>query len=588
MLKTSDRFATNFDCNNNALNFKYESFKNIYSRTVLLPTRKNKRHNKIDNLKIINGVQSKVLKQQTCIPNKMSTRKIPNILKNNFKLQRISEVLPMETNTTIIDTKQNSSTMPDSSFIEKKCIRKKSKHKKASEKRKQEYKFNDIWYGSTNWASNSCIDDRKKMLQQNLFTSVEVKDPMQKEILSNFITKQYEEHEIPVFKTDYKYNLLSPTLHNISKEFIPEFRENSIDFSNNEIFSNFNYESYGINNLDYLTNYTVDSDKMCHSLNTIHDHDIYKKKCDVNSNKVDIYEIPCCSLIQDKQNDEEALSDQSLMFSKCCNENTLFLNDKKPNCLSELCCDYCPEECASHWVSTTKLKNEFNKNSITMNNDIDNQVNLNCSNSQSVKTDVYLTDVNLKERYSAKNSCSLTTDIESLSHYPLENPILSLDELSTFYNDTDIKKEVTKEMKNNNCTDTLLIEENKKYNPGDKEFQCSLCPITFSTISAMSIHHAKAHGGSYLILCESCGRLFNQKYQFKRHFIYCNRMEEPYKCDMCTRMYRHKSSLIHHLKLVHHIHYANNHSATFACNICKKIYSKFGAFETHMKQHKTV
>ncbi|XP_053979578.1 uncharacterized protein LOC128876855 isoform X2 [Hylaeus volcanicus] len=567
---------------------------------------------------------------------KASTRTVPNILKNNLKWHRTLVKVPIETHTAL-NTEQGAQVSLDN--LRKKMVKTEVKCR-SSTKRKQKYSFKDIWYELPNWDIHSFLDNKKKSLNKNLFPSAKLKASTQKQMLKHLTKRRHKKHDVSVCNTEQKKDLTSSISHDLSKEIIPEFRifpasqkndlndlQIPIDFSSNEIFSEFNYESYGLSNLNYLTDYTISLDETHNSLSTTHDSDISEKKYDINGNELDIHET---YLIQDKQSDEEVSPDQSLTSSEYwCKEVPIFSN-KKFNFSSEFCCSHCLDDCVSNWVTTSEANNNIRmknkvlsgiseKQSIISNNSIADQENFNCSNSHTTETYAYSTDDSLDGECSEQYSCSLMSETQTCFKSPLENIVIT-----DLYGETDIQENISTETSNtvqqeecnelsndnnvfssefdcdsrfrnsaeqgtnNNYTNILLTEENISYNKDKNGYQCLLCPISFSTARAMAMHQAGAHGGTYIIRCESCGRLFNQKYHFNRHFIHCGRLKEPYKCDMCIKIYRHKSSLTHHLKTAHHVHYSHNRSATFICTVCKKIYCKFGAFENHVKQHKTM
>lgn len=88
----------------------------------------------------------------------------------------------------------------------------------------------------------------------------------------------------------------------------------------------------------------------------------------------------------------------------------------------------------------------------------------------------------------------------------------------------------------------------------------------------------------YVIQCTQCGRIFNEKHQFKKHFTRCNFYKEDFKCYVCNKLYRHKSSLAQHLKVVHRI-LDGPHEKYYTCNKCSKSYVRFRAFQRHMLLH---
>lgn len=59
------------------------------------------------------------------------------------------------------------------------------------------------------------------------------------------------------------------------------------------------------------------------------------------------------------------------------------------------------------------------------------------------------------------------------------------------------------------------------------------------------------------------------------------------RCTYHKSVYRYKSSLIHHLKTVHHVfHHA--YEKFYTCMQCKKLYVRFRAFQRHLLLHNEV
>ncbi|XP_029161735.1 uncharacterized protein LOC114933375 [Nylanderia fulva] len=85
----------------------------------------------------------------------------------------------------------------------------------------------------------------------------------------------------------------------------------------------------------------------------------------------------------------------------------------------------------------------------------------------------------------------------------------------------------------------------------------------------------------YVIQCTQCGRIFNKKHQFKKHFTRCNFYKEDYKCQVCNKLYRHRSSLAQHLKIVHNVS-DGPYEKYYTCNKCSKSYVRFRAFQRHI------
>ncbi|XP_076238927.1 uncharacterized protein LOC143182070 [Calliopsis andreniformis] len=596
MLKKLNTFVA-FDYNNcNSWEFETNNFEDTNAENVFviitedeeLVPKKNK-SKKMDNFEITKE-HNEITTLQTSISNKILTRTVPNILKHH----RVRETVPTEVDIVPMNAEINteipfdSTTIPDRQFFEQESIKKEGKRKKKSHKRKEHQSFSNRWHELPSWSIYSSTDNKQGTLNENLFKASELRNTSGEKELK-CIKKHSRRHKVSTVKNEQTKELLFPVSYDVFMDSPPDFQsfyalqeiedknlQDSVDFSSNEIFSTYNYELYDVNKLDYLN-----SEETYTSLSTIYNNDIYETQFDINGNK----------------NQHE-----------------------KADCLSNTWCSSCLNDYTIDCTMTSGLENHtFTKDKVlteTLNENLVNneyQVYFNCLDSHVTNTSI--NDDALKK---CNIETSLTIDTEVFPQYLFENIELPSTDLSTFYEETHGGKNIVVESNNTiqeneyvfnefnehyqldeldyilgmcqnqmrrSCNEDMLQTQTKR-NKNSKEFQCLLCPLKFSSARTMAMHQAGAHGGMYVILCESCGRLFNRKYHFNRHFIYCGRIKEPYKCDMCMKTYRHKSSLVHHLKIAHHVHYTRNRSTTYTCSVCKKVYSKFGAFENHVKRHK--
>ncbi|XP_050466194.1 uncharacterized protein LOC126859189 isoform X2 [Cataglyphis hispanica] len=131
-------------------------------------------------------------------------------------------------------------------------------------------------------------------------------------------------------------------------------------------------------------------------------------------------------------------------------------------------------------------------------------------------------------------------------------------------------------LENNLTKESKIISQNE-----------SLIQTAFSADVSMSKSKEMLYENKedlYVIQCAQCGRIFNEKHQFRKHFTRCNFYKEDFKCHICNKIYRHKSSLAQHLRLVHHI-LDNSHEKYYTCNKCSKSYVRFRAFQRHILLH---
>ncbi|XP_076660346.1 uncharacterized protein LOC143363669 isoform X2 [Halictus rubicundus] len=539
-------------CYDNNSNLESEDARDDYANLNVLPIKENKVQYKLtgcnvpeengkcrgrNNLDSYNVNHNEISKEQVSENTITLTRRIPNILKNSPKMHKV--VKEPSNETVSVNMKENiqeaynSVTTLDGSSSKRSCIKTGNKCKKSIRRRKQEHNSIDICQKSPNWNIHTFVDDQN-----------EINNCKKEKRIRPGIKKPKRRNKLPALETKkQKENLLPPISHDISTEFTTEFHvvpylgetkpidlQDSIDFSSNEIFSNYDF-----------TEYTVDFNKTFNSSNTIYDSEICEKEYDMNGNEVDTYEIQYSTL------------------SECCSKN-----DKKPNYSLNPCCSYCHEDCAAHWIAISEQKNMVSakdrvlSDNIVMNDsEINRQAKFDCSYLTVVEDDINSTSEFLNEKYNENNShlpipnipdidtfnekcnenslyllneeCNennLYTDTpnmpEIVSQYKLENAELSSTEstISCIENiEEGILKELT-EIENAECNmyndinddflhqldlaitsleskemDALQAQVYTEEAENNDELQCLLCPLTFFSARTMAMHQAGAHGG---------------------------------------------------------------------------------------------
>lgn len=381
-----------------------------------------------DNFETHNVDDNKVLH------NFESVRTIPNILKNNSKLNK-----KIFSQLNEIDENQNNVQIPfiyENPSQKNKCFKKETKCKYLSRKRKQGLGFTDVWNEFPSWNIDSSVDDKKKILNESSHTSLKLEAPtkqskLTKHEVSLLKTKQPENsHNIPInFSSEYI----------CSQEFESTDLQDSIDYSGNEIFSKFNYELYSDNNLTDSNMYMLNSNETYNSLSTTNDSDTFEKEYDLNSNKVDTSDEGYRSLIN-----------ESLASSDHLEKDVLLLDNNKLDWTCDSRCDHCLENCVSSWITATETINNvsqkdkmlagiINPNAVHMDNEIDLD-----------SADIY--DIYLATDTSSKAESTRTLSSEN----SIDNIDLSLSELASYCDEYNIIEEISKKAINSN--------ETKKFN----------------------------------------------------------------------------------------------------------------------------
>ncbi|XP_076287656.1 uncharacterized protein LOC143212602 isoform X2 [Lasioglossum baleicum] len=525
------------DARNNCTNFiefpREENGVQYKVNVCSVPKEKGK-HRRRNNLnKSYNIDHNRISKEQAGESTITLTRRIPNILKNNPKVLKtvkepLDKVVNMKEN---IQEPYGSIITLDSSSSEKSYVETDNKCKKSTRKRKQEHNFIDMWQKSPTWNIHTFVDDNKeiKNCKKGRRTRASTRNNKGSNKLPALETKKHNENSLP------------PTSHNISAESMTKFHvasylgettpidmEDFIDFSSNEIFSNYDF-----------TEYAIDFSKTFNSSSTIYNSEICEKEYDMNANEVDMDEIQCSTL------------------SECLSEN-----DKEPCYSSNSCCSYCHEDCATHWIAISEKNNMLSMkdrvlsdNVVINDSEMNSQVKINCSCLPVAEADINSTNESfnekfyesysrlpisampnnctssekcnenslclLNEEHNESNSYMDTSNIpEIVSQYILENVELSPME-STISCIEDIEEGILNEfteIENTECNtynddnflneldlalasleakemDTLQAQVHTEEDVNRDELQCLLCSLTFYSARTLAMHQAGAHGG---------------------------------------------------------------------------------------------
>ena len=451
---------------NNSFSLEYENLNNIYPERIYLAATDNEIQScleemnamqerrgleTLNNIRIPNADRNEVVKRQKCSSNKASTRTVPNILKNNLKSHRASQVAPTERDVvhdrteTSVQFLINSAAMPGSS-VRNESIKQQSKRKRLSHRRKQEHNYTGIWQDLPNWNMYSLSNEENEASNASLCMSPDSESPKQGKKLKRSVKKLNEKLKMSVLKSERSRDSLPPMPCDLSVDFASELHafpssqeaepkesQDPIDFTSNEIFSKYNYECIMV------------SDETRNALSLIHE-----KGYDMNGNEIDVQKPARCSSTHDEQDEGDPLRSEALISTGYWSEDVQLPCNKNRNCSSDLCCGYCQEDCVSNWITASGAQNvTFTKNKVlaeTLNENLINE----CSNadhqihfrrSDLHGSDEHSTDETLREENAGDNSIAI--DSEAYPQCAFENNIeLPLFDLITAYNEDEDEKHV--------------------------------------------------------------------------------------------------------------------------------------------------
>ncbi|XP_044742057.1 zinc finger protein 271-like [Chrysoperla carnea] len=110
----------------------------------------------------------------------------------------------------------------------------------------------------------------------------------------------------------------------------------------------------------------------------------------------------------------------------------------------------------------------------------------------------------------------------------------------------------------------------------EKRFSCDICTKRFTTKSSL-VNHKKVHREEKRFSCDICTKRFTTKSSLVNHKK-VHREEKRFSCDICTKRFTTKSSLDNHKKV-------HREEKRFSCDICTKRFTK-SSLVNHKKVHR--
>ncbi|XP_037721952.1 gastrula zinc finger protein XlCGF46.1 isoform X2 [Drosophila subpulchrella] len=127
------------------------------------------------------------------------------------------------------------------------------------------------------------------------------------------------------------------------------------------------------------------------------------------------------------------------------------------------------------------------------------------------------------------------------------------------------------------------LEEVQEYS--QLRFKCDICSDEFKDDRRLFLHK-KEHEGHMLYHCTEpgCGEAFNRYESLRQHELWHSEESTRFVCmeEGCNRMYRHKTSLQHHLSKAHAI---GKPIKTHICEFCGRVFKNASALNQHRFTH---
>lgn len=128
---------------------------------------------------------------------------------------------------------------------------------------------------------------------------------------------------------------------------------------------------------------------------------------------------------------------------------------------------------------------------------------------------------------------------------------------------------------------------------GARPFKCDVCSKEFNQKQILKRHlvthrqnpnderqksiHFPSKASYEELMCESCGKIFTNKYNFQKHRL-IHSGQKPFLCGECGKSFRQKNHLVDHQR----IHSGNR---PFVCDICSKTFSQKQNLKKHQQRH---
>lgn len=111
-----------------------------------------------------------------------------------------------------------------------------------------------------------------------------------------------------------------------------------------------------------------------------------------------------------------------------------------------------------------------------------------------------------------------------------------------------------------------------KYEVKPESFVCKSCNRSYTTKSALQLHHCQAK-----LICATCNKGFNYKSQLKSH-MRTHSEDRPYTCDICGKTFNGMLNLAQHLR-------THTGERPFHCGTCNKNFTQRSHLSTHLRTH---
>ena len=180
---------------------------------------------------------------------------------------------------------------------------------------------------------------------------------------------------------------------------------------------------------------------------------------------------------------------------------------------------------------------------------------------------------------------------------PVKNEVLETEDTISKFDDNEVKIELEKDVEissrqyesEENLDQSLSktedifedeIDDSKEFE-NENQYSCKKCSKSFKTKHGYLQHNYHVHEKTKevkpkpeKVACEKCGLLFKSSQSLKHHVSRIHKKENRFQCDICSKIFGDKNTMILHKKSIHE-------KLTLVCDQCG---SKFN-WEKTLKHH---
>lgn len=130
---------------------------------------------------------------------------------------------------------------------------------------------------------------------------------------------------------------------------------------------------------------------------------------------------------------------------------------------------------------------------------------------------------------------------------------------------------------------TLLNDTRDDSRPGAsrssaKDYQCDLCPKSFTQRADVRKHKKTVHEKARDFHCQECNLSFGERGNLNKHVRSIHRRERNFFCDQCDATFPFRNGLTEHKRMKH------TDERPFECNRCTSTFKK----KSHLHRHLTL